>query len=68
MAISTTGIAGPGGGTDTKPVGLAYVGLASETNVTHFKVNAIVPERLDVMNRVAKVALNILRLELLSQK
>jgi len=68
MAISTTGVAGPGGGTDTKPVGLAYVGLASESNVSHFKVNAIVPERLDVMNRVAKVALNALRLELLSQK
>ncbi len=64
-AISTTGIAGPTGATDTKPLGLAFVGLASKQGVKHFQVNAFVPERLDVMNRVSKVALNALRMELL---
>lgn len=62
-ALSVSGIAGPEGGSELKPVGTVYIGLATPTMVTSFKV--FHPgERLKVMQRTMVSALNFLRLEL----
>jgi len=63
IGLSTTGIAGPTGGSDAKPVGLVYCGLASDqgTRVERLK---FVGARSVIKDRAAKAALNILRLHL----
>lgn len=35
LAIATTGIAGPGGGSEGKPIGLVHFGLATADGTTH---------------------------------
>lgn len=39
IGISTTGIAGPGGGTSEKPIGLVYIGIDSKELKTVLKLN-----------------------------
>lgn len=64
--ISITGIAGPGGGSDEKPVGLVYIGLASSAGVCAQKYLFGSDKSRDrIRNQSALTALNSLRLELL---
>jgi nicotinamide-nucleotide amidase len=67
IAVSTTGIAGPGGGTPEKPVGLVYVGLAWNGGVAAQSFNWG-GTRLEVQSRTAKMALNRVRLHLLGHE
>ncbi|NMB45559.1 MAG: competence/damage-inducible protein A [Firmicutes bacterium] len=60
IGLSVTGIAGPGGGTETKPVGLVYFGLSHADGAeTHRRQFA--GDRLQVKERAALAALDILR-------
>lgn len=68
IAISTTGVAGPSGGTADKPVGLVYLGLATSSGVETRRLD-IGPEqpRDIIQRRSAKIALNWVRLALLAR-
>ena len=64
-ALSVTGIAGPGGGSDAKPVGLVYIGLASpqRIHVIERRFGSAAPRSV-IRTGAAIAALNLLRLEL----
>lgn len=60
VGLSVTGIAGPGGGTKDKPVGLVYVGLATATG-TSTKAFRFHGERETIKLRSSQGALDVLR-------
>ncbi len=63
--IGITGIAGPGGGSDEKPVGLVYIGIAGpDGSVKAVKCLFGQRERGVIRDRAALEALNLLRLAL----
>jgi nicotinamide-nucleotide amidase len=66
LAVSTTGLAGPAGGSPDKPVGLVFVGLAWDGGAASKSFNWA-GTRTEIQSRTAKFALNTVRLHLLSE-
>lgn len=65
-ALSLSGIAGPGGGTPEKPVGLVWIALAHPAGVTARRF-VLTGDREMIRDRAAKMALTMLRFQLLGK-
>jgi nicotinamide-nucleotide amidase len=63
FALSITGVAGPGGATEAKPVGTAFIGFAGpdETEVLH---RQLLGDRARIRQFASQVALDLLRRKL----
>ncbi|QAT39043.1 nicotinamide-nucleotide amidohydrolase family protein [Clostridium sp. JN-9] len=67
IGISTTGIAGPGGGTKEKPVGLVYIGLYINKKLISKKLN-LSGTRQSIRRETVNIALNMLKQQLSLQE
>lgn len=60
IAVAVTGIAGPGGGSDTKPVGTVWIGLATPDAMHSYALH--IPYGRDLFRRwVSAICLDLLR-------
>jgi len=64
FGLSVTGIAGPDGGSEEKPVGLVYIALADDAHTEHKKL-MIPGDRELVRWRASQAALDMLRRRLI---
>jgi nicotinamide-nucleotide amidase len=60
LAVSITGIAGPGGGTPQKPVGLVYLGVAREDGTARIERRIFPGDRTEIRNAALVLALELL--------
>ena len=65
LGLSVTGIAGPGGGTEKKPVGLVYTALASPQGVKTAE-HRFLGNREQIRNRAVQMALDMVRRHLIT--
>lgn len=66
FSIATSGIAGPGGGSEAKPVGLVWIGVSSQKSTETFNM-VFKGDRKRNIERFAANALNILRKKLVNE-
>ncbi|MDD3053384.1 MAG: competence/damage-inducible protein A [Endomicrobiaceae bacterium] len=66
-AISVTGIAGPNGATEDKPIGLVFIGISYKGDNEIFKYNFL-GTRTDIRERATTVALDSIRRKILKTK
>jgi nicotinamide-nucleotide amidase len=64
-SIATTGIAGPDGGTEAKPVGTVWIAVASEEGVVSEK-HVFGNDRITNIRRFSLAALNLLRKQIIN--
>ena len=64
FALSTTGIAGPGGGSIRKPVGTVYIAKASRNGATKVEKHAFPTDRESFKQLATQAALDLLRREM----
>lgn len=60
IALSVTGIAGPNGGTDEKPVGLVYIGIALPNKEPYTVKNLFEGDRTSIRQATVEKALELL--------
>jgi nicotinamide-nucleotide amidase len=65
-SVATTGIAGPDGGSDAKPVGTVCIAVASEKGIISEK-HVFGNDRLTNINRFSIAALSLLRKQIISR-
>jgi nicotinamide-nucleotide amidase len=61
LAVSTTGVAGPGGGTAQKPVGLVYLAVARKNGAARVERRVFAGDRAAVRRGALALALELLR-------
>jgi nicotinamide-nucleotide amidase len=61
LAVSITGIAGPGGGSERKPVGLVYFGLARRGREPRIERHVFPGDRAAIRRAAVECALELLR-------